>query len=235
MTVRLSVSGVKRISRTTQANVVDYLKQAILSGDIPPGTRLVQAELAELLHVSVTPIREALWELNSQGLIDVDAFRGAIVHTPTLAELENIFEVRTALLPISVRRGIQHITPQQLDDAASILDQMEAEPDQTRWLAFNRDFHRQLYGSQPNHHLQSTLERMADIATIYINLSFAQDTPLDSSLDAHPKLPQRNASEQEHRDILESYRLRNVDQAILLSLAHIQSTLDAARTVLNAR
>lgn len=235
MTVRLSVSGVKRISRTTQANVVDYLKQAILSGDIPPGTRLVQAELAELLHVSVTPIREALWELNSQGLIDVDAFRGAIVHTPTLSELENIFEVRTALLPISVRRGIQHITPQQIDDAASILDQMEAEPDQTRWLAFNRDFHRQLYGSQPNHHLQSTLERMADIATIYINLSFAQDTPLDSSLDAQPKLPQRNASEQEHRDILESYRLRNVDQAILLSLAHIHSTLDAARTVLNAR
>lgn len=230
MTARQSLSSTKQMSRTTQANVVDYLRRAILSGELAPGTRLVQAELATSLQISVTPIREALWELNSQGLIDLDAFRGAVVHTPTLVELEDIFEVRAALLPISVRRGIRHITPQQLDTAATILDQMEAEPDQTQWIELNRDFHKQLYGDRPNQHLQAVLERMADIASIYINLSFAQATGTENE----PKLAQRDASEQEHRAILDAYRQQNEALATDLTLAHIASTLDAARHVLNS-
>jgi DNA-binding GntR family transcriptional regulator len=222
VTAKLSLSGAKRLSRTTQANVMEYLRRAILSGELPPGTRLVQAELAELLQISVTPIREALWELHSQGLIDLDAFRGAVVHTPTLAELEDIFEVRVALLPISVRRGVEHMTPHQLEMAASLLDQMEAETDQTRWIALNRDFHQRLYGNRPNQHLQTVLERLSDIAAIYINLSFAQD------------LDQRPASEREHRAILAAYRQQDVEQAIGLTLDHINSTLEAARSVLQA-
>ncbi|NEQ54639.1 MAG: GntR family transcriptional regulator [Leptolyngbya sp. SIO3F4] len=232
MSLRLSR---KRISRTTQANVVEYLRRVILSGELQPGTRLVQSELAGLLQVSVTPIREALWELNSQGLIDLDAFRGAVVHTPTLKELEDIFEVRMALLPISIQRGVNHITPKQLTTAAHILEQMESESDQTRWLEYNRDFHRQLYGNQPNQHLQATLERMADIATVYINLSFTKDdVPDDAQNSPHP-LPQRWRSEQDHRAILEAYRQQ--DQALVtkLSLAHINSTLDAARNILKAQ
>lgn len=239
MSPRLST---KRISRTTQANVVEYLRRAILSGELQPGTRLVQSELAGLLQVSVTPIREALWELNSQGLIDLDAFRGAVVHTPTLKELEDIFEVRMALLPISIQRGIHHITPKQLKTAAHILEQMEAESDQTRWLEYNRDFHRQLYGSQPNQHLQTTLERMADIATIYINLSFTKDDVPDDVQNAPQPFPQqgrlepqRRRSEQDHRAILEAYRQQNQALATKLSLAHINSTLDAARNVLKAQ
>ena len=230
MTARLSLSGTKQMSRTTQANVVDYLRRAILSGELSPGTRLVQAELASSLQISVTPIREALWELNSQGLIDLDAFRGAVVHTPTLTELEDIFEVRAALLPIGVRRGIRHITPQQLDTAATILDQMEAEPDQTLWIELNRDFHSQLYGDRPNQHLQTALDRMADIASIYINLSFAQETGQENE----HKLAQRDASEQEHRAILDAYRQQDEALATELTLAHITSTLDAARHVLNS-
>lgn len=222
MTTKLLRSGVQGISRTTQANVVEYLRRAILSGELPPGTRLVQAELATALQVSVTPIREALWELNSQGLVDFGAFRGAVVHVPTLTELEDIFEVRMALLPACVRRGVTQATQQQLDQAAVILDQMAAEADQTRWIALNRDFHLCLYGSKPNQHLQDVLERLGDIATIYINLSFAHN------------VAERSASEQEHRDILSAYRTGDVEQAIALSLSHIHTTLAAARQVLEA-
>lgn len=222
MTTKLLRSGAQGISRTTQANVVEYLRRAILSGELPPGTRLVQAELATALQISVTPIREALWELNSQGLVDFGAFRGAVVHVPTLTELDDIFEVRTALLPACARRGVSQTTPQQLDQAAVILDQMEAEADQTHWIALNREFHSCLYGTKPNQHLQSVLERLGDIATIYINLSFARN------------VTERRASEQEHRDILAAYRAGDADQAIALSLSHIQTTLAAARQVLEA-
>jgi DNA-binding GntR family transcriptional regulator len=222
VTTKLLRSGVQGISRTTQANVVEYLRRAILSGELPPGTRLVQADLATALQVSVTPIREALWELNSQGLVDFGAFRGAVVHVPTLTELKDIFEVRMALLPACTHRGVTQTTPQKLDQAAAILNQMEAEADQTRWMALNRDFHNCLYGTKPNQHLQSVLERLGDIATIYINLSFAHNTA------------ERSVSEQEHRDILAAYRVGDADQAIALSLSHIHTTLAAARQVLDA-
>lgn len=214
------LSGAKRLSSTTQSNVVSYLRGAILSGELPPGTRLVQSELAAALKVSVTPIREALWELNSQGLISLDAFRGAIVHEPTLAELEDIFEVRSALLPSSVRRGVAHITSAQIQQAASVLNQMEAEKDRSRWIALNREFHTQLYGARPNQHLRSVLERLSDIAAIYINLSFSES------------MSQRDGSEQEHREILAAFEQQDVERAIALSLGHIDSTLDAARSVL---
>ena len=220
MVTKLLWSGVQGISRTTQANVVEYLRRAILSGELPPGTRLVQAELATALQISVTPIREALWELNSQGLVDFGAFRGAVVHVPTLTELEDIFEVRTALLPACVRRGVNQATPQQLDQAAAILEQMAAEADQIRWMILNREFHSCLYGPKPNQHLQSVLERLGDIATIYINLSFAHN------------VAERSVSEQEHRDILAAYRIGDTEQAIALSLSHIHTTLAAARRVL---
>jgi len=151
----------------------------------------------------------------------LDAFRGAVVHVPTLAELEDIFEVRTALLPSSIRRGVAHITPEQIQRATSVLDQMEAEHDPTCWIALNRDFHTQLYGAHPNQHLQSVLERLSDIATIYINLSFSQN------------ITQRDDSEQEHREILAAFKTQDVDRAIALSLDHINSTLNAARSVLN--
>ena len=143
--------------------------------------------------------------------------------------------MRTALLPISIQRGIGHITPKQLKTATHILDQMEAEPDQTCWLEYNRDFHRQLHGSQPNQHLQTTLERMADIATIYINLSFMKDNMLNDVQNTPQTLPQREQSEQEHRAILAAYRHQDQVLVTKLSLAHINSTLDAARNVLKAQ
>lgn len=222
MTAQLSLSGTKRLSRTTQAHVVAYLRRAILLGELPPGTRLVQAELAELMHISVTPIREALRELSTQGLVDLDAFRGAVVHTPTLAELEDIFEVRAALLPLSIRQGVQCITPQQLEEAAAVLAQMEQEPDQTRWIELNRTFHDLLYSASNNHHLQTILQRLSDIATLYINLSFAE----------HPN--QRRTAEAEHQAVLAAYQNQDADLATDLMLQHINSTLDAARDVLQS-
>ncbi|HEY9814808.1 MAG TPA: GntR family transcriptional regulator [Candidatus Obscuribacterales bacterium] len=207
--------------RTSQANVTQHLRRLILAGHLPPGTRLVQADLAASLQMSVTPIREALRQLSSEGLIDLDAFRGAVVHTPTLAELEEIFDIRAALIPLSVRKSIGQVTHAQLQAAEALLDQMDTEPDQAEWIVLNRDFHRLLHGPVPTSHLHNVLQRLSDIATLYINLSFTQ----------HPG--QRASADAEHRAILAAYRAKDVDQATHLLLSHINSTLDSARIVLD--
>lgn len=220
MTAKLQLSAKTGLSRTTQASVTEYLRNAILSGELPAGTRLVQAELSEVLNVSVTPIREALRELSTQGLVDLDAFRGAVVHTPTIAELEEIFEVRAALLPLSIQKGVYQITQQELDKASSLIEQMEIETNQTHWIELNRQFHGLLYDANKNSKLKEVLQQLSDIASIYINLQFTE-SPL-----------QKDSAEREHRMILEAYRNKNVQLATEIMLSHINSTLEAARQVL---
>ncbi|MEP0914401.1 GntR family transcriptional regulator [Leptolyngbya sp. GB1-A1] len=221
MVSKLQLTGLAGIPRTTHATVTERLKEAILSGQLPTGTRLVQAELAQALNVSVTPVREALRELSTQGLVDMDAFRGAVVHTPTLTELEDIYEMRAALIPLSIKRGITHITNQELDQAEVLLRQMEAETEQPRWVELNSRFHNLLDNAIRGSKLRDVLQRLSDLSAIYVNLSFA-------------KVPfQKEASEQEHRSILNAYRQRNVDIATALVLEHINGTLEAAKKAIS--
>ncbi len=207
------------IPRTTQATVTDRLRRAILSGALPGGSRLTQAELAKAFQVSITPVREALRELSSQGLIELDAFRCAVVHTPTLQELEEIYEFRQVLIPYTVEKGIQRISEAELGRAEQLLTQMEQERDQSQWVELNRQFHGLLDLAVVNAHLQSTLRRLSDFSAMYVNLSFARQ-PL-----------QKEDSEREHRQILAAYQNRDIPLATQLTLTHVVATLEAAKQV----
>lgn len=214
---KLQLGGLNQFPRTTHATVTEHLRQAILLGHLPGGTRLVQAELAEALNVSVTPIREALRELSSQGLIELDAFKGAIVRIPTLSELEEVYEMRSVLIPLSVKKGIARITPQQLHAAEALLSRMEATPDREQWVDLNRQFHNLLDDATQTTQLKQMLCRLSDLAAIYINLSFTEQ-PL-----------RKEASEQEHRAILRAYQQKEVKIATKLILNHLSGTLEAAQ------
>src|SRR5215211_2717340 len=91
--------------RTAQERVVETLRHAILGGVLEPGTPLILSELSERLGVSRTPIREAMRELAAEDLVDFDSYRSAVVHTPTLEEAREIYELRLALDPIAVRKA----------------------------------------------------------------------------------------------------------------------------------
>jgi DNA-binding GntR family transcriptional regulator len=215
---KLQIAGLNKLPRTTHATVTEHLRQAILLGQLPGGTRLVQAELAELLNVSVTPIREALRELSTQGLIELDAFRGAIVRIPTLAELEEVYEMRSVLIPLSVKKGIAQITPLQLEEAATLLKKMEQTSNHENWVDLNRQFHNILDDATQTFQLKEVLRRLSDLSAIYVNLSFTEQ-PL-----------RKEESEQEHRDILQAYQHKNIKAATKLTLKHLNGTLDAARS-----
>lgn len=218
--VKLQLGSLKKAPRTTHATVTEHLRQAILLGQLPGGTRLVQSELAEAFNVSVTPIREALRELSTQGLIELDAFKGAVVRMPTLDELEEVYELRSVLIPLVVKKSIARITPQELQQAASLLTQMEATPEHELWVDLNRQFHNQLDNAAQATLLKQSLQQLSDLSAIYINLSFSEQ-PF-----------RKEASEQEHRDILQAYKDKDVEAATKLILSHFNGTLDVARTAL---
>lgn len=203
--------------------MTEHLRQAILLGHLPGGTRLLQNELAEALNVSATPIREALRELSTQGLVEFDAFKGATVRKPTLSVLEEVYEMRSVLIPLSVKKGIKQISEHQVQEAEALLDQMEATVNHELWVDLNRQFHNTLDAATQTIELKNALSRLSDLSAIYVNLSFTV-SPL-----------RKEESEQEHRAILKAYQCRDVETAIALALNHLNGTLDAARQALVAQ
>jgi DNA-binding GntR family transcriptional regulator len=117
----LSGADLVRTRRTTQQLVHDVLHEAILSGHVQAGARLIQDDLAAQFKVSRVPVREALLQLEAEGLIKMEAHRGARVSTPTLAEIEENLEMRKLLLIPSVERAVPLLTDAQIDTLQSIV------------------------------------------------------------------------------------------------------------------
>src|SRR3712207_2169005 len=93
----------------------------IMGGDLTPGARLGEVELADRLGVSRTPVREALSRLAAEGLVEIAPNRGARVATWTVAELEGVFELRSVLEPQLTAHAVPNARPadvEELDDLA---------------------------------------------------------------------------------------------------------------------
>jgi GntR family transcriptional regulator, trigonelline degradation regulator len=105
--------------------VVDVLRQAILDGVLKPGRRLTEKELTELTGVSRTSVREALRRLQAEGLLEESPSRGLRVAVPTAAEIEQIYEIRAELEPLAVRLFVERASQQEVDELASIIEELE--------------------------------------------------------------------------------------------------------------
>lgn len=202
-------------SRTAHEYVRGRLRAAILSGELPAGTRLLQREIAVDLDVSTTPVREALRDLATEGLVYFDAHRGAVVRTLDVDEVREIYEMRMALEPLMIRRMLARITDERLDAAAELCDRMAAERDLSAWVALNRRFHGLLGHEGDGGKLAQTLESLRASAAAYVSLS----------LETRPE--QIGEANAEHARLVDLYRRRDTDGIIAVTLQHLRNTLAA--------
>ena len=105
--------------------VKDRILQDIIEGRYPPGTRLIETRIARQLHVSQAPVREALRDLESVGLVESIAFRGARVRQPRPDELLEAFPVRAALESLAASLAAARIEPAELDAMEGTIVRME--------------------------------------------------------------------------------------------------------------
>lgn len=96
--------------------VFNTLRQAILKGELKPGERLMEIQLANKLGVSRTPVREAIRKLELEGLVLMIPRKGAEVAEITRQDMEDVLEVRTALEELAVKDACDHITDSQLSE-----------------------------------------------------------------------------------------------------------------------
>jgi len=105
---------------------VEALREKILRGEYPEGAPLRQDTLAAELGVSRIPVREALRQLEAEGLVTFVPHFGAVVSSLSLSEIKELFELRALLETDLLRRAIPRIREEDLDRADEILDQYDA-------------------------------------------------------------------------------------------------------------
>lgn len=104
---------------------VAVLREAIIIGELPPGAPLRLEELAESLGMSISPIREAIRHLETVGLAEHVAYRGARVTELNPADMRDVYEVRTALEVQAVRRAAERFTGDDLARAEAVLEMLD--------------------------------------------------------------------------------------------------------------
>ncbi len=144
--------------------VVRALRDAIASGQLPPGERILQEDLADRLQVSATPIREAISELVSDGLLVHEAHKGVCVVELTPAEVREVYMIRGLLESAAAELATPGRDQNAMDELEALHDQMadlvEAEG---RWLdivQLNQAFHERLYREASSPILLDILERL---------------------------------------------------------------------------
>src|SRR4051812_44414703 len=158
----------------TRAGIVaDQLRQMIKSGELPPGTRLRQAEFAERFGVSTTPVREAFVTLAREGLLRQDAHRGVVVFGPSVEELGEVYEIRAVLEPLATQRATKHLSDDDLGELERILAKMrDAEPE--RYLELNSEFHARLYRAAGRPRLVEMINGLRESSASYIGMNIDQ-------------------------------------------------------------
>ncbi|MFC7737623.1 GntR family transcriptional regulator [Roseomonas sp. GCM10028921] len=134
--------------RTKEEQVADYLREAILAGHFPRGTRLKQAEVAKTLQISITPVREALKLLEAEGYTSGSSYKGSVVAPLDVAASVETLNLRILLEGQLIRHAAEKATTENLRVIRRLADEFaEAvrKGDSAAARAANYRFHKQMY------------------------------------------------------------------------------------------
>ena len=209
--------------------VAEVLREAITGGHLKASDPLPQDEIAAQLRVSHIPVREALRQLQSEGLVSYQPNRGATVSALTSEEIREIYEIRAILETAAIRRATPLLDVATLARAAAILDAAEAATDGASWGSHDVDFHQLIYAldDRPRlHELIAGLLRRVDRYWLTHGIM----------------LKHRRTFEREHRALLAAIGDRDADRAARLleehlagAAQHLISAIDEGRTAATQR
>ena len=185
--------------------VADELRRQILVGELPPGTRLRQLDVARELGVSTTPVREAFTSLAREGLIQQDAHRGVFVFAPSADDVRERYEIRIALEPLAAGLAAKAMPDETLAELEALLAEMKR--------AVGKDKARYATELDPRFHalIAASAERprLADI------VASVRDTSGPVSKDVQAQ----------HAEIVEALRARAPKRASRAMKGHLEHAL----------
>ena len=138
--------------------IEETLRNAILDGRLPCGTAIRQEALAQLFGVSRMPVREALRQLEAQGLLQVVQYKGAVVAPLIEDDSLETYELRQLLEAQALRLSVPLLSNEDFEEAEGYIEALEVETDFGKIGTLNRQFHQALYCKAPNKKLLALIE-----------------------------------------------------------------------------
>lgn len=208
--------------RTKEERVADYLREGIISGVYPRGSRLKQAEIAGKLDLSITPVREALKILEAEGYIKRDSYKGASIVPFDAAASEEILQLRLLLEAKLVQGAVEKATSRDIADLRALEKEFEdafSSGDRAVARGVNYRFHRKMYDIAAMPHTQHFVQILwARYPFDLINMASGRS----------------NRAIEEHNEILEAICARDASAAVFAMRKHIESGWEVLKESIQA-
>jgi DNA-binding GntR family transcriptional regulator len=199
--------------RTLSSAIVEQLRQAVLDGTYAAGTQLRQDALAATFGVSRIPVREALFQLEAEGLVRIEPHKGAIVAGFAADEIGDVFDLRVLLEPRLLRHSMPRLTEPDFAEIAG-LDAAFAEAierhDVARWGELNAQFHQSLYRHAALPRTAAIVQALLQSSDRYTRVQMNREAAL-------------GRAQREHRKLLALCREGRIDKACEYLVAHIDA------------
>jgi DNA-binding GntR family transcriptional regulator len=204
-------------SRSKKELVTKTLRDAILNGELMPGTRLVIEDLAKQLGVSPIPVREALQQLDADGYVAIEPYLGARVAPIEAESVAEVFSLLETMEVVSSRAACQHMSDSDFNVLQEILVKMDSLiGDPELWSQENRHFHKYICEKSGTRLVGSLMSKVLDhwdrLHRYFLRDVFAR------------RLPQ---AQREHWKILKALRARDPTETEAVIREHAQASLTA--------
>ncbi|GGD72507.1 transcription regulator [Croceicoccus mobilis] len=210
----------KLVRSTTAVDVARILRDRILSGHYAEDQYIRQEMIAQELGVSRIPVREALAQLEAEGLVIREKYRGALIPKLSLSEIEEIYEMRGMIEPYLLRTAFSNITPEVIASLREVVDKSRVTDDMGEWAGLNMQFHYTLYGLAGRPLSLQILENLLVRADRYLKVQRFLSNETQKESDA------------EHQRILDLIEEGDEDGAIEALREHISwNAQDLRRTI----
>ena len=197
--------------------VFQTLRNAILKGELKPGERLMEIQLAQKLGVSRTPVREALRKLELEGLVIMIPRRGAIVADITIQDLNDVLEVRLGLEELAVRFACERITDEEIKALGLAVKEFEKKMSNNELSAqaeADVKFHEIIYGATHNRRLIQIINNIREQMYRY-RIEYLKD------------VESRKTLVKEHYEICDALKRRDAESAVEKMCIHIRNQQEA--------
>ena len=205
--------------------VFNTLRQAILRGELKPGERLMEIQLANKLGVSRTPIREALRKLELEGLVNMVPRKGAEVADITEKSLRDVLEVRKALEELSVQLACEKITEEEIEELKRVAERFKDtldDQDVTKIAEADVAFHDVIYTATDNQKLILLLNTLREQMYRY-RVEYLKKE------EAYPQLIA------EHEELIDNISKRNKEEATRIMCEHIDNQVATVINVIHTK
>ena len=212
-------------SRPIREIAYEVLKKAIITGEIPAGERIVETDYADRLHISRTPLREALRKLERDGLVEYVMRRGVVVRAFTIEDVREIYTIRNALEMLTLPSIIENATPEDiasLREKLAEMDKLQEKDDVEGLSPLAREFHWQLTYISQQKRILRVIEGQDEYIRRFSAMAIRQE---DRRVSAH----------QEHHLLVDYVEAGDLEKFTELTRKHIERSMENCLAALAAQ